>query len=139
MKKSRLTPPYDNKGRTMYSKRGKIGVYMIYKDNVLRYVGYSGNDLYKALYRHFQTWNDKSQQRVVYKQLNDIKVRVIYTRTKQQAANLEKALILKYKPKDNPQQYWLNYEMEPKEKQALDTFINEPARDITNVVDVVPF
>lgn len=139
MKKSRLTPPYDNKGRTMYSDRGKTGVYMIYRDNVLRYVGYSAKDLYKALYRHFQTWNDKSQQRVTYKRLNDIKVRVIYTRTKEQAANLEKALIIKYKPKDNPQQYWLNYDMEPKEKQALDTFINEPARDITNVVEEVPF
>lgn len=57
------------------------------------------------MYRHFQRWNDPTQIRITYNP-NDqnIKVRVIYT-TALRAKKLEKALILKYRPTNNPDKY----------------------------------
>jgi hypothetical protein len=54
------------------------------------------------MYRHFQKWNDPTQERVVYKQLYNIECRVIFT-TAKKAAVLEEAIILKYEPKNNTQ------------------------------------
>lgn len=112
MKRTRLKPPYNDEGRTNFPARNVPGCYLIYKENAwdkeLRYVGYSAGDVYKALYRHFQAWNDKSVEaglrgeRIVYKVRNRIKVRVIYCNTAAQARELEKALILLHRPKDNP-------------------------------------
>ena len=90
--------------------RKKSGVYIIKKNNKIIYVGYSSYDIYKTLYRHFQTWNDKSQdKRVSYKEDyfdsdNDYKVRIVYC-TPKKASALEKALILKYQPEDNKNKY----------------------------------
>lgn len=109
-------PPYTN-GKPTFKKRRQPGCYLIFKHGELRYVGYSGADLYKALYRHFQTWNDSTQVRVQYTNLAGITVRVIYTNTKQQASRLEKALIIKLKPTDNPQQYWLDFDTDNKEEE----------------------
>jgi hypothetical protein len=63
-----------------------------------------GGDVYKPLYRHFQAWNDPTQVRVTYPKSGYL-VRVIYTRTRAQAERLERALVLKYKPKDNPYKF----------------------------------
>jgi hypothetical protein len=41
---------------------------------------------------------------VVYRNLGDITVRVIYTDSAQQAGRLERALIIRFTPPDNPQQ-----------------------------------
>ena len=102
MKKTKLLPPYNEGTRqTTFKDRGRPGVYLIYKNGELRYVGMSQSNLYKTMYRHFQNWEDKKQERVVYKYLSGIKCRVIYC-TAAQAAKLERALILKYKPTDNP-------------------------------------
>lgn len=135
MKKSKLLTPYNSKGKTNFPARKKSGVYMIFKNKTLRYVGFSASDVYKSLYRHFQTWNDRTQARVVYKNLEGIKVRIIYT-GKKEAANLEKGLIIKYKPTDNPNQYWINYNMDNKEKKVLDNYINEPVTDIVVNKDI---
>jgi len=115
-------PPYTN-GKPTFKKRRRPGVYLIFKHGVLRYVGYSGADLYKALYRHFQQWNDKTQVRVQYTNLAGIKVRVIYTNTKLQASRLEKALIIKEQPPDNPAQYWLDFETDNKEEEIYKEYI----------------
>ena len=116
-KRTRLKTPYDADGKTNFPARNAPGVYLIYKEGAnafgkeareLRYVGYSKSDVYKALYRHFQTWNDrlidlgKRNERITYKFRSNYKVRVIYTRTGAQAMELETALILKYEPRDNP-------------------------------------
>lgn len=127
MKKTRLIAPYyQDKYKMRHSaslpNRYLSGVYMIYKNGNLVYVGFSRFSVYKALYRHFQQWNDKRQIRVTYNP-TEVKVRVIYC-TPQQADKLEKALILKYKPKDNPQQYDL-YEADKSEIKVLEKFEND--------------
>jgi len=103
--KTRFLPPYKQNGRTTFPESmERPGVYLIKLDGQLSYVGFSGSDLYKALYRHFQRWNDKRAPRVVYPPSLRARctVRVVYCNTAAQAAQLEKALILFHKPKDNP-------------------------------------
>lgn len=122
MIKTRLKAPY-TKGKCTFKARNKAGVYLIYKNTELVYVGYSASNCYKSFYRHFQSWNDKRQQRVVYNPTDEsIKTRIIYTNTAAQADKLEKALIIKYRPKDNIQQYWLNYETDSKEEEIYDFY-----------------
>lgn len=109
MKVFKFLPPYKPTGKTTFPEtKNRTGVYLIKKNGILVYVGYSENDLYKTLYRHFQTWNDKDQPgRISYKnQLNrnNFTVRVVFT-TKKRAEALEKALIIKHKPKDNKLKY----------------------------------
>jgi len=103
MLRTRLVAPYLANGRTTFPDRARPGVYLIFRGGALRYVGFSASDVYKALYRHFQAWNDRSRSRprVTYARVG-FKVRVIYTNGPRQAARLEQALILRYRPKDNP-------------------------------------
>ncbi|MBS1645710.1 MAG: GIY-YIG nuclease family protein [Bacteroidetes bacterium] len=103
--KQRRVIPYQANGRQTIQINKAIGVYVIYKNDTPVYVGYSGSDVKKTMYRHFQEWNDLSQYRVVYKNKKDITVRVVFCKDKKTAANLEKALILKYKPRDNDKKY----------------------------------
>lgn len=134
MKKSKLIEPYYlhpvyKTKKTVFNKRGLKGVYEIWKNGVLKYVGVSTNDLYKAMYRHFQNWNVTTQTRVQYKQLAGIKVRVIYCNTTTQALNLEKALIIKKKPKDNPHKYNL-YTTDDAENKVYNEYTGEEMRPI---------
>jgi alkanesulfonate monooxygenase SsuD/methylene tetrahydromethanopterin reductase-like flavin-dependent oxidoreductase (luciferase family) len=115
-KRTKLLPPYQEDGTTTFPLRNQPGVYLIYRERSgmlstereLRYVGFSASDTYKALYRHFQVWNDRQadaglrSERTVFKVRSGIKVRVIYTRTAAQARELEKALIIKHRPPSNP-------------------------------------
>lgn len=125
MRISRAKTPYTN-NRPTFKTRKRPGVYLIYVNGVLSYVGYSTYDVYKTMYRHFQSWADKTQQRVVYLP-NDarVKVRVVYTKNAKQAADLERALIIKYEPTDNPQKL-LNYQTTPEENKAHETFESIP-------------
>jgi len=112
MKRTKLLKPYREDGSTTFPARHLPGVYLIYSSNLLgerlRYIGYSANDVYKALYRHFQAWNDRQaargerQERITYSPPSSYRVRVIYTRTRSQARELERALILDKAPPDNP-------------------------------------
>ncbi|HMZ48277.1 MAG TPA: hypothetical protein PL106_09620 [Flavobacteriales bacterium] len=113
MKRTRLLKPYKEDGSTTFPARQKRGVYLIYRvrllgEPVLRYVGFSGVDVYKALYRHFQVWNDRQAdrgergERITYLPPGSYRVRVVYTRTKAESVELEQALILKHRPPDNP-------------------------------------
>jgi hypothetical protein len=101
MKRTRRRPPYKPNGRTTFNVRGVPGVYVIYNGRSPVYVG-QGRDVYRALYRHFQSWDDPKQVRVTYGKRGGYTVRVIYTTRHPQAVRLERALILKYKPQDNP-------------------------------------
>lgn len=106
--KSRFMPVYID-GRPnpalIRANRRRPGVYMIKVNGTLRYIGYSGTHVYKTLIRHFQAWDDPRQVRITYPRATYVTARVIYTNTARQAAALEKALIIKYQPTDNPEKY----------------------------------
>ena len=112
-KQTKFFKPYAKPGSTnLKFTEGKAGVYIIKRKGTTKplYVGMSQSNLYKTITRHFQSWADASQVRVTYSQKADIVIRVIIT-TPKQAERLERYLILKYKPSDNPrkvQQYELN-------------------------------
>lgn len=125
MIRHRAATPYID-GRPRYKERGRPGVYVITDRGRPVYVGFSRRDVYKTLYRHFQSWPDRSQIRVTYNRNNpEIKARIIYTNTPAQAANLERALIIKYEPRDNPQKL-LNYTTTPAEERIYETYSHTP-------------
>jgi len=100
---------YQKKGKTNIADlQGKIGVYIVYKNGKPVYVGSSGYDLYKIITRHFQSWYDPRQIRITYPQSPEFKIRAIPTRTHAQALRIEKYLIRKLKPRDNPIQYTID-------------------------------
>lgn len=103
--KTPYKPPYDALGNTNFPDREKSGVYLIKEGKDIVYIGASGVDVYKTIYRHFQSWKDDKQKRVTYEEKlrwnkDRYKVRVIYCSVIR-AGNLEIALISKYKPRDN--------------------------------------
>jgi len=119
MKKSRKHTPY-KAGKPFFKTRKRPGVYIIYKNDVPAYVGYSSNDVYLRMYRHFQSWEDRRQIRVTYvKNDEQIKVRVIYCNTAQQAKRLEYGLILKLQPTDNPRKYSENDYQAPEVQREI--------------------
>ena len=104
IKKEKKISVYSSDGKTNIAHlQNKSGVYLIYNGSQLRYIGMSGSNLYKTITRHFQSWTDH-QERVTYPQSTNYKVRIV-TCTPAQAAKLERALIVKHKPVDNPNKY----------------------------------
>jgi len=99
------------------------GVYILRKNGKIVYIGYSGSNLYKTLTRHFQSWNDNNQVRITFNKNERISARIIYTSTAEQAYKLEKALIKKYKPTENPQQYE-NTPITQQEEKVFEAFKN---------------
>jgi excinuclease UvrABC nuclease subunit len=99
LKKTSWFDPYDKSGKCNLKDTG-AGVYLITRDSKLLYIGYSGTDVKKTMYRHFQSWNDKTQQRFTYSK-QGTRARVIWTSTAKAAFDLENSLILRLKPKDN--------------------------------------
>lgn len=97
------------------------GVYIIKLNGVIKYIGYSATNVYKTITRHFQSWKDPRQVRITYPRASYVTARVIYTNTGSQAAALEKALILKHRPEDNPNKYE-NYTMQFPEKEILTAY-----------------
>lgn len=131
----RRVKPYQANGRTTFGIRGKPGVYLIYKAGEVVYVGYSGTNLYKAMYRHFQRWNDPNQNRVTYSDLSNITVRVVYTNNSYRAERLEKALINRYQPPDNT----VTYQGAQPSPVVITEYINEPVNPIVSDVGDLPF
>jgi len=128
MKKSSFKPPYKKEGQTTFGKsiNGKSGTYIIKKNNKIVYIGYSKSNLYKTIYRHFQSWIDPTQRRVTYQdQLknNNFLVRVILC-TPLQAQRLERYLILKYLPQDNELKIDL-FTQEKKEQKATKKVVDD--------------
>ena len=122
--KTTVSAPYYFKPNSMaastkFNLRNVGGVYLIYKNDTLLYCGYSKNNVYRTMYRHFQDWEKSPQVRTIYKNLKDIKCRVIYCKNGKDAARLEKAIILKHKPKDNTNKYD-QYNIDFKEVQIYD-------------------
>jgi excinuclease UvrABC nuclease subunit len=128
MKKTRWKEPYNKAGKTNFPERERPGVYLI-KNKIsgkIVYVGYSGNNLYRTMYRHFQTWNHSEQPIVTYqaKGPDNYLCRVIYC-TAKQAVTLEEMLILKYKPEDNPQKLdFYGSKFTGYQREVLDSYIS---------------
>jgi len=98
--------PYTEAGKTNKLFSFKVpGIYLIREKSSkeIIYIGMSKSNAYKALYRHFQVWNDR-QYRVVYQDRDKYEVRVILI-SYQEAIILERKLIKKYKPRDNREFY----------------------------------
>ena len=122
--REKIKPPFSAPGKTNFTIQNKPGVYMIYENQTLVYIGYSKRNVYKSLYRHFYPYREKTNQdRKYWKDLTNIKVRVIYTNTPGRAENLEIALIQKYKPKLNTIQYKA-WQPNQKEKSILEIYEN---------------
>jgi excinuclease UvrABC nuclease subunit len=131
MKSTKFFPPYFKKGKlnkcSLKTSFQKVaGVYIIKNlENKVLYVGYSSNNLYRTMYRHFQKHKDE-QTRHIYGKYS-VKVRIIKT-TESQAFRLEKYLIKKLKPSDNE----FNYEQEnvkPIEISGIDYFTSGESFD----------
>lgn len=112
IKKSRWLPPYVpghepaflEYGKTTFEEtRTRSGVYFIKDESgKLVYVGMSGSDLYRTLYRHFQKWRHPFQSVTTYRgrDLSRFRVRVILC-SPTRAARLETHFLLKHNPPDN--------------------------------------
>lgn len=100
MKKTRFINPFPREvsNQRAFRQRFRPGAYIIKQRGKIVYIGFSGTDVVRTMYRHFYPWND-SQYRVTFDEADkSIKVRIIYTNRPEQAQNLERALLKKYKP-----------------------------------------
>jgi len=134
MRVSKFFKPYNKDGTTNLGfSKSKAGVYIIKKSDKIVYIGYSATNLYKTLTRHFQSWEDNTQVRVSYGkyQRDSITVRVIVT-TPARAEKLERALILKHEPKDNPNKL-KGYKLDRGEKELLKTYEQQPPEGYTTL------
>ena len=125
MKQTKFFKPYAKPGKTnLKFTEGKAGVYLIKRqgDSKPCYVGMSQSNLYKTITRHFQAWPDPSQVRVTYSQRSNLVIRVIIT-TPKQAERLERYLILKYKPVDNPNKI-ASYQLDAFDKVVVQSYSN---------------
>lgn len=108
MKKFKFLPPYSKPGKTNFpATRNRSGVYLIKENAKLVYVGMSGSNLYRTLYRHFEAWTHSLQDVVTYQsrlKRHKYTVRVVFC-TPAQALRLEKVLIIKNRPRDNSNKY----------------------------------
>ncbi|MDD5358540.1 MAG: hypothetical protein PHX80_05295 [Candidatus Nanoarchaeia archaeon] len=70
---------------------------------LITYIGMSRTNVYKALFRHFQVWND-GNHRVVYFDHHNYEIRTILC-SPNQAIVCERRLIKWFKPADNAEFY----------------------------------
>jgi len=106
--KTRFMPVYINgkpNKALIRADQKRPGVYLIKVNGTIRYIGYSATNVYKTILRHFQSWDDRSQVRITYPKSSSVTARVVYTNTGKQAEKLERALIVKINPPDNPNKY----------------------------------
>lgn len=118
----RARAPYDSKGNTtLRLTNKKPGVYKIYENGKLVYIGMSKNNLYRTMYRHFQEWNHRGQPVVTYAGKNKKYSVQVTLCTPGRAAKAEHALIVKYKPRDNPNKY-RNYKLNFNDQEIINEF-----------------
>lgn len=77
------------------------GVYIIRIDKKPVYVGSSLSNVYKTLYRHFQSWPDKKQRRVTYSKFTPGLTVEVKKLPVDKVKKTERDLLLKYNPIDN--------------------------------------
>lgn len=127
MKVFKFWPPYQANGHTTFPETtNRSGVYLIREGEKLVYIGYSATNLYRTMYRHFQRWNHRGQEVVSYAGSSKrYTVRVVLC-TPAQAARLEKALIIKNRPRDNRDKY-RGYKLDFQDKKTVDQYENQYA------------
>lgn len=127
MKVFKFWPPYQANGRTTFPETvNRSGVYLICENGKLVYIGYSATNLYRTMYRHFQKWNHRGQPVVTYAgSAKKYTVRVVLC-TPAQAARLEKALIIKNRPRDNRDKY-RGYTLDLQDKKTVVQYESEYA------------
>ena len=138
MYKSRFIAPFTvingmRKSNISFAKK-RSGVYIIAKEKEIVYVGFSATDVERTALRHFQEWNDKKQVRTHYRYLSGITIRIVLT-TANRAAMLEKALIVKLRPKDNPDKLQHILKLSETEKQIIVDFNETPVSTIQEIND----
>ncbi|HAT76659.1 MAG TPA: hypothetical protein DCS19_07410 [Flavobacterium sp.] len=104
---SRYFQPYvDFKTGLHHALKNKTGVYIILnpKTKKIEYVGNSASDIYKTMYRHFQSWADPQQYRATFPK-NGYLVRVILIDKPEHIYEIEKYYIRKHQPKANEDKY----------------------------------
>jgi hypothetical protein len=104
---------YKPNGRVNFENlQGATGVYFIRENGRLVYIGYSGTNLYKTMLRHFERWNHRGQEVISYAgSRKAYKVKIIFLPPKK-AAETERNMILRFKPRDNTQKL-INYQEKP--------------------------
>ena len=132
MKKFKFFPPYRSTGRTTFPDIvNRSGVYLIKENEKLVYIGMSGSNLYKTMYRHFEKWNHRTQDVVSYNSRlsrNRYSVRIVLC-TAIQAARLERALIKNHRPRDNENKY-KQYEIEPVDLNLIHAYEAQPVESV---------
>jgi hypothetical protein len=124
----------------LLSNQFKTGVYFIRnkKTTKILYVGFSGYNLYKTIYRHFQSWNDRTQYRATFDKKNsDFQIQIIFCKPKQ-AQRLEEYFIKKYK--EIGQATYNNYQYTTKENTIITDSKNSNVTDIETgkqIIDIV--
>jgi len=124
--KSKWVPPYNKEGKPFFTHKifsKMAGVYIIKRGSKILYVGSSQYNLYKTLYRHFETWYHKYQKVITYaSNLTDIKVRVFIT-TYAAAPKWEAYFLRKLDPPDNDLSVW--YKIRPQEAKQMDQIVSQ--------------
>ena len=95
--KDNWQPAYIGKKTTKRHAFKKPGLYFIKVDDKLVYIGMSRKNIYHALYRHFEKWDDHPA-RVIFPFRDNLQVRVLITHA---AEAYERRLIKLFKPKLN--------------------------------------
>jgi excinuclease UvrABC nuclease subunit len=114
MKYSEKKCPYNESGKATFSSLPKCGIYFIYKNEELLYIG-KASDLYKTCYRHFQKWNHSDQYVTTfrdskktngnkYNSFKDYQIQFLYCNF-QEMKDLEIVLIKEKKPPHNKKLY----------------------------------
>lgn len=139
MKKSKFLEPYRPTGKATFNNIDKkSGIYLIKENNTIVYIGYSGTNLYKTMYRHFQQWKHRSQEVVTYAgKRHKYTVRVVLC-TPAQAARLERALIVKHQPRDNKQKYD-SLLFGTRDKKIVITYADTPEEKFWRESEEAPF
>ena len=126
---------------------GQAGVYLIRhkQSKTVVYVGSSTGQLKKTIYRHFQQWTDRQRkggeqfERKTYPKTGFYEIRFIKC-TANQALHMEKYLIRKLQPKDNPIKYNQLTLQEAERGQALyEEAIEAPTLPNSAYLEEAPF
>jgi hypothetical protein len=111
----KVIPKNGKRGKTnLKALQGKKGLYKIFENKKLVYIGKSYTNLYRTVLRHFQAWNDSAQlRRISYVNNLDSKeytysIELTPKATELQLMKKELALIIKYNPIDNKKDYVCN-------------------------------
>ena len=126
MIKTKFRQPYSASGKTTLKKDAITGVYIIKENGKIVYIGVSRRNIYKTLYRHFESWNHPVQDVTSYCMgTHKYTYRVVFC-SSLQAHVLEKILIKKLKPRDNRHKH-PDYIIKDYRKKIYDQYLKTPS------------